>query len=136
MWFLINQNQIGFNLNTGIHHKFDANKLSGFKGVSQGFLRHDMELSDKGVLISKNSGNFRNIRKIITFLQYQREIPVKFQSRILKFLGLSGYSAKSNYRFKFLVYIADNIFRAPMHRSCSHRKAGNRFDRVKIWMKI
>jgi len=51
----MNQNQIGFNLNTGIHHKLYANKLSGFKGISQGFLEDDMELSDTGVLISKNS---------------------------------------------------------------------------------
>jgi hypothetical protein len=30
-------------------------KLSGFKGISQGFLEDDMERSDTGVLISKNS---------------------------------------------------------------------------------
>ena len=48
----MNQNQIGVNLNTGIHHKLDPTKLSGFNGVSQGFLRDDMELSDTDVLIS------------------------------------------------------------------------------------
>ena len=38
----MNQNQIGFDLITGIYHKLDANKLSGFKGISQGFLEDDM----------------------------------------------------------------------------------------------
>ncbi len=50
----MNQNQIWFNLITGIHHKLDANKLSGFKAISQGFLEDDMELSDANVLISNN----------------------------------------------------------------------------------
>jgi hypothetical protein len=40
---------------TGIYHKLDANKLSGFKGVSQGFLEDGMELADTGVLIPKKS---------------------------------------------------------------------------------
>jgi hypothetical protein len=51
----MNQNQIWFNLNTGIYHKLDVDKLSGFKGISQGFLKDDMLWSDTGVLISKKS---------------------------------------------------------------------------------
>jgi hypothetical protein len=51
----MNQNQIWYNLITGMHQKLDANKLSGFKAISQGFLEDDMELSDTDVLISKNS---------------------------------------------------------------------------------
>jgi len=50
----MNQNLIGFNLITGTHYKLDANKLSGFKGISQGFLEDDMELADTGVTIPKN----------------------------------------------------------------------------------
>jgi len=34
----MNQNQIWYNLITGMHQKLDANKLSGFMGISQVFL--------------------------------------------------------------------------------------------------
>jgi len=36
--YLMNQNQIWYNLITGMHQKLDANKLSGFMGISQVFL--------------------------------------------------------------------------------------------------
>ena len=42
---LINQNQIWFNLNTGIHHKLNTNKLSGFKWISQGILFVDCTMT-------------------------------------------------------------------------------------------
>jgi len=37
----MNQNQIWLNLNTGIHYKLDPDKLSSFKGISQGFLEDE-----------------------------------------------------------------------------------------------
>jgi hypothetical protein len=46
---------------TGIHHKLHANKLSGFKGTSQGFLEDDMELADTGVLIPKIHASIANM---------------------------------------------------------------------------
>jgi hypothetical protein len=33
--YLMNQNQIWYNLITGMHQKLDPNKLSGFMGISQ-----------------------------------------------------------------------------------------------------
>ena len=44
----MNQNQIWFNLITGIHQKLDPNKLSGFKGISQVFLDDAKAWSDTG----------------------------------------------------------------------------------------
>jgi hypothetical protein len=41
----MNQNQIWFNLNTGIYHKLDVDKLSGLKGISQGFLEDTRNLT-------------------------------------------------------------------------------------------
>ena len=51
---LMNQVQIWFDLITGIYHRLDANKIPGFKGISQGLLEDDMELADTGVLFPKN----------------------------------------------------------------------------------